>query len=177
MQGLDIKKLDILENAIRDAGAYAKQMQSKVHRSYKADGSVLTEVDLEISHRILSLLQNLFPDCGIISEEETTERKEDAEYTFVLDPIDGTDVYSQGLPTFAIGLGILDKERRPVGAMISAPRFGIGKDEPSYIIIGKNICDPDSKPLWSVEGRQVYKTGERRPSYELRDSITVQGTL
>lgn len=129
MQGLDIKKLDILENAIRDAGAYAKQMQSKVHRSYKADGSVLTEVDLEISHRILSLLQNLFPDCGIISEEETTERKEDAEYTFVLDPIDGTDVYSQGLPTFAIGLGILDKERRPVGAMISAPRFGIGKDE------------------------------------------------
>ena len=129
MQGLDIKKLDILEEAIKDAGRYAKEMQSKVHRSYKEDGSVLTEVDLEISHRILSIIQNLFPECGIISEEEYTERKENAEYTFVLDPIDGTDVYSQGLPTFAIGLGILDKNRNPVGAMISAPRFGVGRDD------------------------------------------------
>ena len=128
MQNLEIKKLDILEKGIREAGEYAKMMQTSVHRSYKEDGSVLTEVDLELSHRILALISELFPECGIISEEETTERKADAEYTFVLDPIDGTDVYSQGLPTFAIGLGILDKERNPVGAMISAPRFGIGKE-------------------------------------------------
>ena len=91
MQELDIKKLDILEEAIREAGKYAKEMQASVHRSYKEDGSVLTEVDLEISHRILSLIQSLFPECGIISEEEYTERKDNAEYTFVLDPIDGTD--------------------------------------------------------------------------------------
>lgn len=128
MQELDKRKLDILEEAIKAAGDYAKEMQSKVHRSYKEDGSVLTEVDIEISHRILSIIQELFPECGIISEEETTERNENAEYTFVLDPIDGTDVYSQGLPTFAIGLGILDRNRKPVGAMISAPRFGIGKE-------------------------------------------------
>lgn len=146
MQGLDIKKLDLLEEAIKAAGEYAKEMQSKVHRSYKEDGSVLTEVDIEISHKILALIQELFPECGIISEEETTEKKEDAEYTFVLDPIDGTDVYSQGLPTFAIGLGILDRNRKPVGAMISAPRFGIGRD--SLFI----RLDP---------GKELYVDGER----------------
>lgn len=55
--------------------------------------------------------------------------------------------------------------------------FRAGEEEPSYIIIGKNICAPDSKPLWCVEGGLVYRAGEHRPSYELRDSITVQGTL
>lgn len=127
MQILDKNKLDLLEAAIIDAGNYAVEMQSHVHRFFKEDGSVLTEVDTEISHRIISTISELFPDCGIISEEEFTERKEDADYIFVLDPIDGTDVFSQGLPTFAVSLGILDKNRKPVGAMINAPRFGIGK--------------------------------------------------
>ena len=47
----------------------------------------------------------------------------------MLDPIDGTDVYSQGLPSFAVSLGILDRNLNPVGAYIAAPRFGIGEEE------------------------------------------------
>lgn len=127
MQNLDKGKLDLIEKAILEAGEYAIRMQSQVHRMKKMDGSILTEVDLEISHRILSLIEDLFPECAIVSEEEMTEEKTDAPFIFVLDPIDGTDVYSLGLPSFAIALGILDRNKRPVGAMIHAPRFGIGK--------------------------------------------------
>ena len=127
MQGMNKNNLDILEKTIIECGEYATRMQSHVHRSHKKDGSILTEVDLEISRRILTKINELFPDCAVISEEETTEEKYNAPFTFVLDPIDGTDVYSLGLPSFAIALAILDKDKNPVGAMIDAPRFGIAK--------------------------------------------------
>ena len=129
MQDLDKKSLDLLEEAIREAGKYATNMQGKVSRMHKADGSILTEVDLEISHKILSTISTLFPKCAIVSEEEITPEKDNAPFTFVLDPIDGTDIYSIGLPSFAIALGILDENKRPVGAMINAPRFGIARPD------------------------------------------------
>ena len=118
----------MLAKAVEDAGLYAKGQQQKIHRSYKEDGSVITETDLTISKRILSVVSSLFPEANIISEETLTTFNPDAPYTFVLDPIDGTDVYSQGLPSWAVALGVLDKDRKPVGAYISAPRWGIGED-------------------------------------------------
>ena len=161
MQKLDKKKLDSIEDAIRDAGEYAVKMQSHVHRSHKKDGSILTEVDLEISHRILSRISQLFPECAIVSEEEITVEKDDAPYTFVLDPIDGTDVYSLGLPSFAIALGILDENKHPVGAMINAPRFGIAK--PSLFV----RLDPDEPLL--VDGEEFTP--------EIKNDVKAQITM
>lgn len=125
---LDKKNLDILYNEVLVCAKYAVEMQSKILRKYKTDGSVLTKTDLEISHRIIKKIKLLFPSCNIISEEEITPFNKEAPYTFVLDPIDGTDVYSNGFPSFAIALGIMNKNRIPVGCMIIAPRFGKAKE-------------------------------------------------
>ena len=51
MINIDKKKLGILSENVLKAGEYAVEMQSKVHRSFKEDGSVLTEVDKEVSRR------------------------------------------------------------------------------------------------------------------------------
>ncbi|NCC64450.1 MAG: inositol monophosphatase [Spirochaetia bacterium] len=128
-QLLDDKSLDTLAKAVRDAGRWASEQQSLIHRSYKDDGTVITETDLEISQQIIGVISRLFPTMNIISEETLTPFDENAPYTFILDPIDGTDVYSQGLPCWAVALGILDKQRKPVGAYISAPRWGLGETE------------------------------------------------
>ncbi|MDT4762853.1 inositol monophosphatase family protein [Sphaerochaeta sp. PS] len=125
---LDSEKLDILAEAVRSSGLYAQEKQKEITRSYKQDGTVITETDLTISRRIIDVVQTLFPEANIISEETLTEFDEDAPCTFVLDPIDGTDVYSQGLPCWAVALGILDRNRKPVGAYIAAPRWGVGSD-------------------------------------------------
>ncbi len=126
---LDQKALDALALVVQDAGRKAKEQQQNIHRSYKSDGTVITETDLAISRRILGVVSELFGHVNIISEETLTPFDPQAPYTFILDPIDGTDVYSQGLPSWAVALGILDSSRKPVGAMISAPRWGIGEDE------------------------------------------------
>lgn len=149
---LEKDKLDILEKEIRECGKWAKEKQSDLHISTKEDKSIVTEVDITISSRIVTLLKELFPEAGLISEEEIIETKENAPFTFVLDPIDGTDVYSQGLPSFCIALGILDINHDPVGAMVFAPRFGLATDEGLFLRL-----DPAGKLLlngkeWSVNG-------------------------
>ena len=111
------------------------------------------------SRRITALIRKLFPQAGILSEEELLPPREDAEWTFVLDPIDGTDVYSQGLPAFAVSLGILDSERRPVGAYIAAPRFGVASES---LFIRMN---PGTEPL--LNGEHIELTGDKEKVTEI----------
>ena len=125
---LEKNKLDELYEAVIECGEYAKEMQHEVHRSFKADGSVLTEADTAISRNLIKCIRTLFPEAAVISEEDIVENDRESEWIFILDPIDGTDVYSQGMPAFAVSIGILDKSHTPVGAMIAAPRFGVGCD-------------------------------------------------
>ena len=123
---LDLNKLEKLYTFIIDLTRYARARQKKVKRHFKSDGSVLTEIDLYISNEISKKIKELFPEANVISEEEESPFDGEKPFTFILDPIDGTDVYSQGMPAFAISLGILNQEHQPVGAMISLPRFGVG---------------------------------------------------
>lgn len=153
MYVLDKTALNSLMEEVISCGLLAKAKQADVHRSYKSDGSVLTETDLEISRRISDKVHELFPECAFISEEAECEIRENTPYIFILDPIDGTDVYSQGLPSFAVALGILDSNRRPVGAMIYLPRFGKAREDMSVRL------DPGEKLL--VDGVPFERKGDK----------------
>ena len=158
---LDTDKLDVLAEEVRKAGQYAYEHQADVRRTFKEDGSVLTYVDTAISRSVISAIRSLFPQAAVISEEEDTDADADAEWTFVLDPVDGTDVYSQGMPSFAVSLGVLDSERRPVGAYIAAPRFGIGTESMMVRL------DPGKRPM--LNGREM----ERRSGKDTVSEITM----
>ena len=126
----DEKAFFCICSAIRQCGEAARTNQALIHRSFKDDGSILTETDLAVSDAIIGRLRTLYPECNIISEEiDLHSFAEGRRYTFVLDPIDGTDAYSQGLPAWCVALGILDSDRRPCGAVIYAPRFGCGTQD------------------------------------------------
>ena len=73
---LDKEKLDRIQEEIYSSGKWAVEKQGDLHISLKEDKSVVTEVDITISHRILALIKSLFPDAAIISEEEITEEKD-----------------------------------------------------------------------------------------------------
>ena len=105
MHDFNYKAFEELEKTIKDCAYLAAQAQKDIRRFYKEDGSVLTQTDLRISQIVEEAVQRLFPSSTFICEESPVIRKSGEEYIFVLDPIDGTDVYSQGLPSFAIALG------------------------------------------------------------------------
>ena len=119
-----------LRAEVKACGSFAKEKQKNIKRDFKSDNSVVTETDIAIAERLIVKIQSLFPDCNIINEEiDDSAFDEAAPYTFIFDPIDGTDSYSQGLPSWCIGIGILNREREAVGSIVYAPRFGNSCDE------------------------------------------------
>ena len=65
----------------------------------KADESPVTRADRECEAAIRQAINAAFPDHGIIGEEYGAERA-DAEFVWVLDPLDGTRAFITGRPTF-----------------------------------------------------------------------------
>jgi myo-inositol-1(or 4)-monophosphatase len=133
-------------------GDFACDAQKDVVRDYKADGTVLTKTDLFISEQVSALISQLFPEANIVTEEAIHPYHEHAPITFILDPIDGTDVYSQGLPGWCIGLGILDSSNRCIGGMVNAPRWGLNRDEGLFLRL-----DPSKTLLLNGVPFQVEK--------------------
>ena len=123
------EKFDFIIETVKNCGDKARDLQTMVHRSYKKDGTVLTEADLYVSDRVEKAVEKNFPSSNFITEESLGVFSKEVDYTFILDPIDGTDAYSQGLPSWAVSLGVLDQNRIPVAGIVYAPRFGVGGDE------------------------------------------------
>jgi myo-inositol-1(or 4)-monophosphatase len=66
---------------------------------WKEDDTPVTYADKKAEEVMRGLIQKEFPGHGIIGEEFGSENP-DAEYSWVLDPIDGTRAYAAGCPNF-----------------------------------------------------------------------------
>ena len=82
----------------------------------KRGGDLATAVDLQVNALIVSALCKQFPRWGIISEE-TKAIKPGADYTWILDPIDGSKHYALGIPFYGISLALRHREDLLVGVV------------------------------------------------------------
>src|SRR5260221_373099 len=85
------------------------------------NNQVLTETDIEIGQRIISEIEKTFPEYNIIDEEAGVIDKH-SNYTWVVDPIDGTSNFAKGVPTYGVMFGLL-YEDRPIAGGIALPAF------------------------------------------------------
>ena len=88
----------------------------------KSDGSPVTEIDRAVEARLRGLIAERHPRHGVIGEE-LGENMPDAEWTWALDPIDGTGAFISGLPTFATLIALLH-DGSPVLGIIDQPIAG-----------------------------------------------------
>jgi myo-inositol-1(or 4)-monophosphatase len=79
----------------------------------------VTEADRAAEVAMRRLIAQTFPAHGVIGEEYGMDRP-DAEYVWVLDPIDGTKAFISGLPTWGTLIGLTHRGR-PVYGMMSQP--------------------------------------------------------
>lgn len=84
----------------------------------KSDGSPVTVADKEIESEMRRLIRAAFPGHAIRGEEFPPEGK--GEFTWVLDPIDGTKSFITGFPLFGSLIALMQGER-PVLGVIEAP--------------------------------------------------------
>ena len=85
----------------------------------KADLSPVTAADREAEEAMRALIESHFPEHGILGEELGGVR-ENAEFVWVLDPIDGTKSFISGVPLFGT-LIALTRGRRPILGIIDQP--------------------------------------------------------
>jgi inositol-phosphate phosphatase/L-galactose 1-phosphate phosphatase/histidinol-phosphatase len=88
----------------------------------KADESPVTKADRECEAALRAAIVKAFPDHGIIGEEFGSERA-DADYVWVLDPLDGTRAFITGRPLFGT-LIALTRRGAPILGVIDMPILG-----------------------------------------------------
>lgn len=113
----------------------------------KADASPVTVADRAAEAAMRQLIAARYPGHGVIGEEYGDDRP-DAEFVWVLDPIDGTRSFVAGRPIFGTLIGLMDAGRPAIG-VIDQPIIGdrwIG-DTRSAQFNGRACCVAAPKPL------------------------------
>jgi inositol-phosphate phosphatase/L-galactose 1-phosphate phosphatase/histidinol-phosphatase len=96
-----------------------RRFRAGVDHVVKADGTPVTEADRQAEATLRRMINAACPDHGILGEEFGAERT-DAEYVWVLDPIDGTKSFVTGKPLFGCLIALL-RRGRPVLGVIDMP--------------------------------------------------------
>ncbi len=90
--------------------------------TYKDDGTEVTSCDFLIEDKIRNLISSAFPECGIIGEERRNHHGS-TEWSWIIDPIDGTFGFSKGAPLFGTLIGLI-KDNEPKYGFLRLPMLG-----------------------------------------------------
>lgn len=105
--------------ADRSRAMLLKASQSKPEIEIKQDASFVTTTDKAVETALREMILNQFPDHGILGEEFENVNT-DAEFVWVLDPIDGTAPFIAGIPVYGTLIG-LAWQGRPFLGVIDHP--------------------------------------------------------
>lgn len=76
----------------------------------KTRNDFVTEVDYKVEQDIIAVIQKAYPHHGILAEE-SGKIDNNVEYTWIIDPIDGTTNFIHGFPCFAISIAFQEKDK------------------------------------------------------------------
>jgi myo-inositol-1(or 4)-monophosphatase len=103
--------LNTAVKAARKAGSLITRASFDVDKltiRRKRQNDFVSEVDHAAEDAIISILREAYPDHGILAEE-SGPRDADAEYVWVIDPLDGTTNFLHGFPQYCVSIGLLHK--------------------------------------------------------------------
>ncbi|TAK95463.1 inositol monophosphatase [Patescibacteria group bacterium] len=114
---------DFIAQALEEASKVARESFGKVAGTVKAgdNNQVLTETDLAIGRLLIEKIQGQFPEHNIIDEEAGVIDKQSS-FTWVIDPIDGTSNFANGVPLYGIMLGLMENNS-PIAGGLALPSF------------------------------------------------------
>ncbi|MBT4287086.1 MAG: inositol monophosphatase family protein [Deltaproteobacteria bacterium] len=105
------------------AGKYIREnMQQSFNTEFKGDGSPVTDIDKGTEDCIREIITEKYPDHGILGEEREDVRA-DAEFKWLIDPIDGTLPFITGIPVFGTLLALVHGDT-PIIGVIDMPMTG-----------------------------------------------------
>ena len=129
----------ILDTAleISDQAAELIRLSSKKIKSFKSKGEIsnlVTQTDIEADKLISTKIKETFPEHNIVSEELGSNNLH-SDYTWYIDPIDGTNNFVHNYPSFAVSIGIFYKDNPFAGVVYDIPnseKYYALKNQGSY---------------------------------------------
>lgn len=125
---MQIDSIESVVEHIKIAGDMALTEQRRtgsLKRNLKPDGSVVTEIDEKVETYLVDQVSRLYPAVNVLAEETVRSFDPAKLYTFALDPIDGTDVFSQGMHGWCVALGLLDADLVPIAGVVYSPSLDL----------------------------------------------------
>src|SRR5215469_2103265 len=97
-----------IQSTLEEASKIANEKFGKVSATIKGGDSnqILTEADVAIGKLIIEKIKKEYPDYNII-DEEAGVIDNGSEFTWVVDPIDGTSNFAHAVPLYGIMIGLL----------------------------------------------------------------------
>ena len=132
-----------IDTAIAAAQAASNPIMQRYRGGFeveiKADASPVTIADREAETVIRKVLTEAFPDHGIYGEEFGTDQP-DAEYLWLVDPIDGTKSFVRGTGMFSTQIALMHEGR---------------------IVLGVSSAPAHGELAWAARDRGAWLNGER----------------
>ena len=105
----------------------------------KSPNSLVSEVDRHAEELIISALNRILPEAGFITEENMIAQSE-AEYTWVIDPLDGTTNFLNAVPCFSVSIALMYQQQ-----VISGVVYEINRNELFHAVKGEGAFLNDKR--------------------------------
>ena len=150
MPELDLaRELTVATEAARAAGAIQMELYERIDGvDYKSEKDVVTEADHRSEAAILERIGAAFPEDAFLAEE-SGESGEQAQRQWVIDPLDGTVNYANGIPFFAVSIGLVIDDDPVLGVVYDPSRDELftGVRGGGAFLDGRPIENPDKERL------------------------------
>ena len=169
---LNSPKINIITKACRKASRSLIRDFGEIENlqvSTKGPGDFVTSADKRTEKIIIEELQKAHPDYGIITEESGIINKANTNNRWIIDPIDGTTNFLNGIPQFAISIGYEEENEIKCGVIfdpIKNEMFCAEKGNGAYLN-NSRIRVSNKKKLKDA----LLVTGGPRQSSKIKEEI------
>ncbi len=113
---------DFAVELAREAGTmimkeFPKDLSLPIMVRKKADKTDVTDADTKVNSMVIGAIRSTFPGHGVLGEEESANSRK-SRFQWITDPLDGTTVFSRGIPNFVFSLSLAVDGRPVVGVVL-----------------------------------------------------------
>lgn len=118
----------------------AREVEAGYQIHQKGPNDIVTDVDAKVERFITDALAQRFPQDRFYGEETGGDTEVSAYRRWIVDPIDGTENFSRGIPEYAVSIGF--------------------EDVPGEIAVGVVYAPAMRELFWAARGQGAYLNGK-----------------
>ncbi|MBD3233877.1 MAG: inositol monophosphatase [candidate division Zixibacteria bacterium] len=105
-----------VEIAIRAGNLLQEKRNEEREIDYKGEADLVTDADTASEKMITEFISQRFPDHGIVAEEGS-EKDATSDFSWIIDPLDGTTNYAHNFPVYCVSIGMLYQDQVILGVI------------------------------------------------------------